>query len=74
MTSRIVRRWLFAVTLVGAGSFGTMLTPLTKFRVGSVSKPITAAAMGILMDAGRLDLERGERVRESFMLLHQNWE
>ena len=33
------------------------VTTLTKFRVGSVSKPITAAAMGILMDAGRLDLD-----------------
>ncbi len=33
------------------------VTPLTKFRVGSVSKPITAAAMGILMEQGKLDLD-----------------
>lgn len=36
---------------------GTPVTPLTKFRVGSVSKPITAAAMGVLMEAGALDLD-----------------
>lgn len=36
---------------------GTPVTPLTKFRVGSVSKPITAAAMGVLMEAGTLDLD-----------------
>jgi CubicO group peptidase (beta-lactamase class C family) len=29
----------------------------TRFRVGSVSKPLTAAAMGILIDEGRLDLD-----------------
>jgi len=29
----------------------------TKFRIGSVSKPLTAAAMGILIDEGRLDLD-----------------
>lgn len=127
MTGPMVRRWLFAATLVGACCLGITLTPLTrlqaqtvaaagvatdygpaiaeareivrdlmadqnipgfsiavglegdviwsegfgyanlehripvttltKFRVGSVSKPITAAAMGILMDAGRLDLD-----------------
>ncbi|MDE2793189.1 MAG: serine hydrolase [Gemmatimonadota bacterium] len=34
-----------------------MVTPLTKFRVGSVSKPITAAALGILVEAGALDLD-----------------
>ena len=33
------------------------VTTLTKFRVGSVSKPITAAAMGVLMEAGKLDLD-----------------
>lgn len=30
---------------------------LTKFRVGSVSKPITAAALGVLHDQGRIDLD-----------------
>jgi serine beta-lactamase-like protein LACTB len=29
----------------------------TKFRIGSVSKPLTAAAVGLLMDRGRLDLD-----------------
>lgn len=33
------------------------VTRLTKFRVGSVSKPLTAAALGALLDAGRLDLD-----------------
>ena len=36
---------------------GVPVTPLTKFRVGSVSKPITAAAMGVLIEAGKLDLD-----------------
>lgn len=30
---------------------------LTKFRIGSVSKPITAAALGILYDQGKIDLD-----------------
>ena len=34
-----------------------MVTPLTKFRIGSVSKPITAAALGTLVEAGALDLD-----------------
>ena len=34
-----------------------MVTPLTKFRVGSVSKPITAAAIGALVEEGALDLD-----------------
>jgi len=34
------------------------VTTLTRFRVGSVSKPMTAAAMGILVDEGRLDIDR----------------
>ena len=29
----------------------------TKFRVGSVSKPLTAAAMGLLIEQGKLDLD-----------------
>ncbi|MDE2781410.1 MAG: serine hydrolase [Gemmatimonadota bacterium] len=33
------------------------VTPLTKFRVGSVSKPITAAALALLVEAGALDLD-----------------
>ena len=33
------------------------VTTLTKFRVRSVSKPITAAAMGVLMEAGKLGLD-----------------
>ena len=33
------------------------VTPLTKFRVGSVSKPITAAALGVLVEEGALDLD-----------------
>lgn len=33
------------------------VTPLTRFRVGSVSKPMTAAALGVLVEAGELDLD-----------------
>lgn len=33
------------------------VTPLTKFRVGSVSKPLTSVAVGLLVDAGKLDLD-----------------
>lgn len=33
------------------------VTPLTKFRIASVSKPITAAAAGLLAEQGILDLE-----------------
>ena len=33
------------------------VTPLTRFRVGSVSKPIAAAALGVLVEAGELDLD-----------------
>ncbi len=35
----------------------TRVTPLTKFRIGSVSKPITAAAIGVLVDDNALDLD-----------------
>ena len=33
------------------------VTPLTKMRIGSVSKPITSAAVGLLMESGALDLD-----------------
>ena len=33
------------------------VTRLTRFRVGSVSKPITAAAIGVLVEEGALDLD-----------------
>jgi CubicO group peptidase (beta-lactamase class C family) len=33
------------------------VTTLTKFRVGSVSKSLTAAGMGLLLERGRLDLD-----------------
>lgn len=33
------------------------VTPETKFRVGSVSKPMTAAALGVLLERGALDLD-----------------
>jgi CubicO group peptidase (beta-lactamase class C family) len=33
------------------------VTPLTRFRIGSVSKSLTAAAVGLLVEAGRLDLD-----------------
>ena len=32
-------------------------TPLTRFRIGSVSKPVAAAAVGLLVERGRLDLD-----------------
>ncbi len=33
------------------------VTPLTRFRIGSVSKSLTAAAIGLLWQQGRLDLD-----------------
>jgi CubicO group peptidase (beta-lactamase class C family) len=33
------------------------VTTLTKFRVGSVSKTLTASAMGVLLERGQLDLD-----------------
>ncbi|GAB4542782.1 MAG: hypothetical protein Tsb0010_19560 [Parvularculaceae bacterium] len=33
------------------------VTPATKFRIGSVSKTLTAAALGRLMDQGEIDLD-----------------
>ena len=33
------------------------VTPVTKFRIGSVSIPLTAAAVGLLHERGRLDLD-----------------
>lgn len=34
------------------------VTPLTRMRIGSVSKPVTAAALGLLVQQGRLDLDQ----------------
>ncbi|MGB5302335.1 MAG: serine hydrolase domain-containing protein [Gemmatimonadota bacterium] len=36
---------------------GVPVTTLTKFRVGSVSKPITAAGLGLLVERGQIDLD-----------------
>jgi CubicO group peptidase (beta-lactamase class C family) len=33
------------------------VTPLTKFRIGSVSKPLTSTAMALLHDEGKLDFD-----------------
>ena len=33
------------------------VTPRTRFRLGALSKPLTAVAAGVLRDAGRLDLD-----------------
>jgi serine beta-lactamase-like protein LACTB len=36
---------------------GTPVLPSTRFRIGSVSKTFTAAAIGLLVEEGRLDLD-----------------
>jgi CubicO group peptidase (beta-lactamase class C family) len=36
---------------------GVPVTTLTRFRVGSVSKPITAAGLGLLVERGQVDLD-----------------
>lgn len=36
---------------------GVPATPLTRFRVGSVSKPLTSIALGLLVEEGKLDLD-----------------
>ena len=33
------------------------VTPVTRFRIASISKPVTAAALGLLVEQGRLDLD-----------------
>jgi serine beta-lactamase-like protein LACTB len=49
--------------IVWAEGFGyaavdrTPVTPLTRFRLGALSKPITAVAAALLHDRGRLDLD-----------------
>ena len=37
--------------------FRTPVTPLTRFRLGALSKPLTAVAAALLHDRGRLDLD-----------------
>jgi len=35
----------------------TAVTPTTRFRIGSVSKPVTAAGLALLVERGKLDLD-----------------
>jgi serine beta-lactamase-like protein LACTB, mitochondrial len=51
-------------TIVWAEGFGwadverrVPVTPLSRFRIGSVSKPLTAVAAGLLHERGRIDLD-----------------
>lgn len=37
---------------------GVPVTPITKFRIGSVSKPLTSMAMGRLHEEGKMDFDR----------------
>jgi serine beta-lactamase-like protein LACTB len=68
MTERNIPGLSIAVSLNGSvvwsEGFGyanleqrTPVTTVTKFRIGSVSKPYTAAALGLLYEQGRLDLD-----------------
>src|SRR5262245_49789480 len=49
--------------IVWAEGFGyldvdrTPVTPLTRFRLGALSKPLTATAVALLDDRGRIDLD-----------------
>ncbi len=36
---------------------GVPVTPLSRFRIGSISKPVTAAALARLVEQGKLDLD-----------------
>lgn len=42
---------------VADAELGVPVGPGTKFRIASVSKPVTAAAVGLLVEAGSLDLD-----------------
>jgi len=37
--------------------------PTTKFRIGSISKPLTAIALMQLVEAGKIDLDAGAEIR-----------
>jgi serine beta-lactamase-like protein LACTB, mitochondrial len=51
-------------TLIWSEGFGyadleqrVAVTPLTRFRIGSVSKPLTSIALGLLVEEGKIDLD-----------------